>query len=70
MILLHAAGDSAGLAALTARAEDGALMASIGANFDSTRRRGARVAWGFDPQHRSERKTASTIDLSGRRADP
>ena len=34
MILLHAAGDSAGLAALTASAEGGALMASIGANFD------------------------------------
>jgi len=33
MILLHAAGDSAGCSA-TASAEGGALMASIGANFD------------------------------------
>jgi CHASE3 domain sensor protein len=34
MILLHAAGDSAGLAALTVKAEGRALMDSIGAHFD------------------------------------
>jgi CHASE3 domain sensor protein len=43
MILLYAAGDSAGLAALTARAEGRALMASIGANFDQIAREEQRL---------------------------
>jgi PAS domain S-box-containing protein len=65
MILLHAAGDSAGLAALTARAEGRALMASIGANFDQLAEEEQRLLGiRFAASERTGRLLL-TIDLSG-----
>jgi PAS domain S-box-containing protein len=65
MILLHAAGDSAGLATLTARAEGRALMASIGANFDQLAQEEQRLLGIRSAASERTGRLLLTIDLSG-----
>ena len=64
MILLHAAGDSAGLAALTARAEGRALMESIGAHFDQIAQEERRLLEIRSAESKWTGSLLLTIDLS------
>jgi PAS domain S-box-containing protein len=64
MILLHAAGDGAGLAALTVKAEGRALMDSIGAYFDQIAQEEQRLLGIRSAESRRTGSLLLAVDLS------
>ena len=65
MVRLHAVGDTAGMAALTARAEGRALMAAIGTNFDQLADEEQRLLEFRSAQSERTGGLLLAVDLSG-----